>query len=743
MPARSRRFLGVPVRPPLNRPGVVAGLGVAVLLGVTAACHLSSPRTAEAQTSWRSTLYPTNWTPGFKDASGRFLHDFGYAGYRRGDVPIPNGPPNGATLVVNAVTQYGADSSGTNDSTVAIQNALDYVGTNGGGVVYLPVGTYKIQPQGTNPYALWMRYSNVVLRGAGTGSTFLYNVATVMRSKEVIRVQPSSGSWYTPASGTPTGYLTQDYLDPTRNVKVGDATGFAVGDWVVLRTDMTPEFIAEHGMTGWWSTSVRAPAYRRQVIAVNYTTDTLTLDIPTRYPIKTRDNARVYRCDPDLSGIGLEDFSIGNLQNPKTTFGDTDFNTSGTGAYEVHASHVLAMRHVRDCWVQRVNTYKPAANASVHVLSNIFLVDRSRTVTIKNCSVSNPQYKGEGGNGYGYTLQGNDCLIVDSAATNTRHNYDFKYASASGNALVRCDSNTPRLAADFHMYLSFSNLFDGMTLDRDFIDATVRPYGSAPNYHGVTTSQSVFWNTVGLAYPSGKTYIIDSRQWGWGYVIGTSGAASAVKTTPTLFSGSSIGQADVNTSPEDFKEGIGTGSGLTPISLYDDQRARRDTTHSVTADAYVRGGTYATQNFGTVNSLMVKDAPNTDNSYDRIAYFKAPFTSYADPACNRAVFWFYSTGTETGVPVTVTVYGLASNSWTETGLTWNNQPSMTGSTLVGSVTVQAAGWYWLDATGYVNSRMGADKTATFKMVEETALNKFVNVNSREATTGKPYLVVTR
>jgi hypothetical protein len=199
----------------LNRPCLLT----ASLL--VAACLTALTPPVNAQTTWRSALYPSNWTPGYKDAQGRFLHDFGYAGYRRGEAPIPSGPPNGATLVVNAVTQYGADNTGATDTTVALQSALDAVGSAGGGVVFLPAGVYKIQPQGSNVYSLWMKYSNVVLRGAGTEQTFLYNAATYMRSKETIRILPSAGgNWTSPASGSPTAFLTQDYNDPTRSLKV-------------------------------------------------------------------------------------------------------------------------------------------------------------------------------------------------------------------------------------------------------------------------------------------------------------------------------------------------------------------------------------------------------------------------------------------------------------------------------------------------------------------------------------------
>ena len=41
---------------------------------------------------------------------------------------------------------YGADNSGTNDATKAIQKAIDAACSAGGGVVYLPAGTYKVNP---------------------------------------------------------------------------------------------------------------------------------------------------------------------------------------------------------------------------------------------------------------------------------------------------------------------------------------------------------------------------------------------------------------------------------------------------------------------------------------------------------------------------------------------------------------------------------------------------------------------
>jgi len=124
-----------------------------------------------------------------------------------------------------------------------------------------------------------------------------------------------------------------------------------------------------------------------------------------------------------------------------------------------------------------------------------------------------------------------------------------------------------------------SNLYDSFVADGDYLEARFRPYGPKGYRHMYTTTQSVFWNTTGLK-PHKAGCLIDSRQWGWGYVIGTSGITSNVVTTPVadeikdLENGYYENQT-FDTAPEDFVEGVGDGKMLIPQSLYDDQLEKR------------------------------------------------------------------------------------------------------------------------------------------------------------------------
>ncbi|HSI09085.1 MAG TPA: hypothetical protein VK985_10920, partial [Rariglobus sp.] len=64
--------------------------------------------------TWRSSLYPENWKPGFTDAQGRFLHDFSYAGYHAGERPLPVKTNN---VIDVTKPPYNADPRGTVDAT--------------------------------------------------------------------------------------------------------------------------------------------------------------------------------------------------------------------------------------------------------------------------------------------------------------------------------------------------------------------------------------------------------------------------------------------------------------------------------------------------------------------------------------------------------------------------------------------------------------------------------------------------
>lgn len=539
---------------------------------------------AAGQTAWRSTLYPADWTPPttLRFETDRLIQDFSYAGYHRGEAQIPliRGP-------VFDVTAHGADPTGAADSTTAIQNAINAATAAGGGVVWLPAGTYRLSPQGANSYALRLAANNLVLRGAGRDRTFLYNDSFQMRGKHIIRVEGSTSGWSTVPAGSPQPRLTADLPGPTTVVPVASTAGFAVGDWIILRADATDAFIAEHNMTDLWGglgAGLGGVMFQRRITGLDEANARLTLDVPIRYYLKTRDNARIHKVVPHVSEVGLEDFSIGNREHAtagsRTGWAEEDYNTAENGSYDTHGSFALALRRARDCWITNVGSYRPAANTlNTHLLSNGILLENCVGVTVRQGDFQRPLYGGGGGNGYMYRVQAsNECLIRDSAARYARHGFVFSHMACSGNVIHGGLAQVTRTQAagtgttsgegcDHHMHLSQSNLIDGVQLDRDFFTAHYRGTSGTPPQHGQGAAHSVYWNLEGLAYQPGKNYIVRSEQARYGYMIGTRGPASGMTTTS--------GAPAARTAPVDHAEGAGLGLTLQPFSLYQDQLARR------------------------------------------------------------------------------------------------------------------------------------------------------------------------
>lgn len=537
---------------------------------------------------WRSILYPEDWVPPEKRESGvgfltdSFVQDFSYAGYHRGEKALPNVTEG----LVNVVVDFGADPTGATDSTLAIQAAIDAVQVAGGGVVYIPAGTFSVSRRGGEDYCLLISASNVVLRGAGTGSSFISNSTYEMNRADVIQVKAPGGvNWR--SEGSSPVLITSNYPGPTIELAVANVSGFEVGDWIVVFNPISEAFVLELNMgagadgVSWLDDmgSLQGPRWLRQILEIDG--NTLTLDAPLRWTINTRDGAEVYKASLNLiEEVGLEAFSIGNKVHPGNEWGEEDYRDSENAAYDTHDSWLVNFYGVTNSWIRNVSSYGPDSQ-DVHLLSNGVLLRYSRGVTLYRVSISNVQYGGGGGNGYSIRFnEANECMIVECEVGFCRHGIVQWRMENSGNVFIRnydhdtgfqwgsgAGETTSGRGSDHHGLFSFSNLFDSNVVERSYLEAAYR--GDWGNDHGMTSSQVVFWNTEGKEYHGSNSYIIHTQQFGQGYVIGTSGTVSAVRTNEKR-----PNSAD-RTDPVDFVEGEGLGDSLAPASLYISQLIRR------------------------------------------------------------------------------------------------------------------------------------------------------------------------
>lgn len=146
---------------------------------------------------------------------------------------------------VNVVTAYGADPTGTNDATTAIQNAINSLPSGGsygngqsgfainpgGGVIYLPAGTYKVSSTLTVDNGL------VRIIGDGRWSTFIQYTG----SGDCIRMT-------VPATSTHMGGVEDLTIDGFSATST--ATGLHLGDGIQCKLDVAIQGFRQAGSIG-------------------------------------------------------------------------------------------------------------------------------------------------------------------------------------------------------------------------------------------------------------------------------------------------------------------------------------------------------------------------------------------------------------------------------------------------------------------------------------------------------------
>jgi PKD repeat protein len=146
------------------------------------------------------------------------------------------------------------------------------------------------------------------------------------------------------------------------------------------------------------------------------------------------------------------------------------------------------------------------------------------------------------------------------------------------------------------------------------------------------------------------------------------------------------------------------------------------------ADAFVRDGGSAGSNFGTQDILTVK---SDGVGFSRISYLKFDLSNYTDTFYNARLKLFLKTVTSASIKWHL--YRCTNDSWTETGVNWNNKPDT--STFIGTINNNGSGLAEWDITKLLNSEWRGDKILTLAVVHGTFGGAFqVDFHSKEATT---------
>jgi len=165
-----------------------------------------------------------------------------------------------------------------------------------------------------------------------------------------------------------------------------------------------------------------------------------------------------------------------------------------------------------------------------------------------------------------------------------------------------------------------------------------------------------------------------------------------------------------------------------------------DTTEviSVNKDAHIRGGSYANTNYGSNTTLVVKE-DSTSTSFTRKSLLNFDLSSLSGKNVSSA-FLYFSGKIIDGSGFTLDIYKTV-DSWGETTVTWNNQP--TQDSIITSISISESEYmeYGLDITSYVKDELDDDEEVSFIIKDDQQSADRFDIRSKESGVDIPYLIV--
>ncbi len=173
------------------------------------------------------------------------------------------------------------------------------------------------------------------------------------------------------------------------------------------------------------------------------------------------------------------------------------------------------------------------------------------------------------------------------------------------------------------------------------------------------------------------------------------------------------------------------------FSAYSRVSAQSTVTVLPLADAFVRNGSYAANNYGSDTALIVKSS--TASGYSRSSYLKFSLSGISN--VSSAKLRIYGRNVENTSGINISTYGVDNDSWTESGITFNNAPPASTSALASVSVTDRAMYYEFDVTDNVKTQVAGDKVVSYLVKDPATQNNNLPFNSKENSQNKPQLIV--
>lgn len=405
------------------------------------------------------------WTPQSR------LPDFSFAGYHRGEAPLPTLPPG------VSVKTFGAKGDGESDDTQAF---LDAIAQAPAGAIEIPEGRYKITQ------ILEIRRPGIVLRGAGPEKTVLFCPVPLQQIRPnwsaTTSGQPTSNYswsggivWFTGSlRAKPLAAVAAEAARGATTLTVDSAAQLQPGQTVqVTQNDQPSGSLAKHLYSGDPGEISRLQGKTRtlfvcRITAVN--SNQVQIDRPLRCDIRPVWNPKILAFAPTVTESGIENLSF---EFPNTPY---------LGHFTEPGFNAMAFNQCADCWARNIRVVN--ADSGVY-LNGVFCT--AQGIVLESARTPDRSKKSTGHHGVSFGEADN---LLTGFDIRTRFIHDVTVDSyASGN--VAANGKGEDLCLDHHKRTCYENLF--VHLDAG-AGTRLWACGGGANLGRNCAARGTFWN---------------------------------------------------------------------------------------------------------------------------------------------------------------------------------------------------------------------------------------------------------
>ncbi len=375
------------------------------------------------------------WEPG-----GR-LPDYSYAGYQRGELPLPEHRPD------VSVKDFGGVGDGKTDDTTAIKRALQEAP---GKVIAFPRGRYLITD------IIEIKHSGTVLQGAGPQQTIFYvpqplekirpNLGATTEGRATSNYSWSGGIIW--AKGRWDSEMLSKVTTPAQRgekvLVVDQPERFQLGDEIrlVLRDDANHS-LTDHLYAGDPGDIDNLKGVQEtwvaRVVQVDRTTSCITFDRPLGTDVRPEWEPLLFPARSTAEEIGIEHLAF---EFPVTPY-QGHFTELG---YNAIAFNGVRNGWVRDIEIRHADSGMFIGGTNITITGIVWASDRRRDSGRRNSTGH-----------HGITLSGTDQLLSDFDFR-TKFIHDITMTRGSAGNVVR-GGRGEDLNFDHHKYANHANLF--------------------------------------------------------------------------------------------------------------------------------------------------------------------------------------------------------------------------------------------------------------------------------------------